>query len=38
MLLVANRFIRYEKMMENLFARTTLAVQDNRYYVFSAIK
>jgi 16S rRNA (guanine1207-N2)-methyltransferase len=38
LLLVANRFIRYEKMMEGLFSRIEVAAQDNRYHVLAAMK
>jgi 16S rRNA (guanine1207-N2)-methyltransferase len=38
LLLVANLFIRYEKLMEGLFSQVSLAAQDNRYRVLSAIK
>jgi 16S rRNA (guanine1207-N2)-methyltransferase len=38
LLLVANLFIRYEKLMEGLFSQISLAAQDDRYRVLSAIK
>lgn len=38
LLLVANRFIRYEKMMEGIFRQVNLAAQDNRYRVLAAVK
>jgi 16S rRNA G1207 methylase RsmC len=38
LLLVANRFIRYDKMMERLFRQVSVAVEDGRYRVIAAIK
>ena len=38
LLLVANRFIRYEKLMESLFRQISLPAQDERYRVLSAVK
>ena len=38
LLLVANRFIRYEKMMEGLFRQVSMAVEDGRYRVLKALK
>jgi 16S rRNA (guanine1207-N2)-methyltransferase len=38
LLLVANRFIRYEKLMDGLFRQIEVAAQDNRYRVLMAIK
>lgn len=38
LLLVANRFIRYESLMEGLFPQINLAAQDNRYRILAAIK
>jgi len=34
--LVANRFIRYERMMSELFSRVTTAYEDNRFHVLVA--
>jgi 16S rRNA G1207 methylase RsmC len=34
--LVANRFIRYERMMSELFSRVTTAYEDNRFRVLVA--
>ena len=38
LLLVANRFIRYEKMMDGLFRRVSVAAENQRYRVLAAIK
>ena len=32
---VANRFIRYERMMSELFSRVTTAYEDNRFHVLA---
>ena len=36
--LVANRFIRYERVMGNLFPRTTTAYEDKRFRVLEAVR
>jgi 16S rRNA (guanine1207-N2)-methyltransferase len=38
LLLVSNRFIRYEKMMEGLFRQVSAIAQDERYRILAAIK
>jgi 16S rRNA (guanine1207-N2)-methyltransferase len=38
LLLVANRFIRYEKIMEALFCQVNVSAQDNRYRILAATK
>jgi len=36
--LVANRFIRYERMMDDLFSRVRTAFEDNRFRVLEAVR
>jgi 16S rRNA (guanine1207-N2)-methyltransferase len=36
--LVANRFIRYERVMDGLFARVRTAYEDNRFRVLEAVR
>jgi 16S rRNA (guanine1207-N2)-methyltransferase len=36
--LVANRFIRYERLMAQVFGSVEVVAQDNRYHVLAAIK
>ena len=38
LLIVANRFIRYEQMMAEYFGEVRVLAQNNRYHILSATK
>jgi 16S rRNA (guanine1207-N2)-methyltransferase len=38
LILVANRFLRYEKLMEPLFSRVTIKVQTNKFHVITGVR
>lgn len=36
--LVANRFLRYEKQMENYFSRVSIMAQNNKYHIITGVR